>query len=135
MARAERIGRPRTPMHSPSNPRAPSTITLVGPFAPLLPTLWRDGSADNCHNETAAECGAMAGVRRPMDVALGKLGDDAGWLPVTAATDFAIEECEKLTGIHDTWMTDAYGQRSADAPADIESLGGILYKLLGGRPD
>ena len=62
-----------------------------------------------------------------------KLGDDAGSLPVTAATDFAIELCEKLTGSHDTWMTDRCGERGANAPADVRSVGVILYRALGGE--
>jgi hypothetical protein len=121
-------------MHQPSNPRAPSTTTLVGPFAPSVPALrGGDGTALTCGIEKAIECGAMAEALHGMRVEIGKLGDDAGRLPVTAATDFAIEICEKLTGSHDTWMTDRYGERSANAPVDIWSLGVVLYRALGGE--
>jgi hypothetical protein len=121
-------------MFQPPDPRAPSTTTLAGPFAPSVPALrGGDGTALTCGIEKAIECGAMAEALRAMRVELGKLGDDVGWLPVTAATDFAIEICEKLTGSHDTWMTDRYGERSANAPLDIWSLGVILYRALGGE--
>ncbi len=107
---------------------------MVSPFAPPAPAMHGgDGVADKDRIDRAVECGGMAEVLRSMDVDLRRLGGDAGWLPVTAATDFAIEVCERLTGIHDAWMTDGYGKRSVDAPADIRSLGVILYKLLGGE--
>jgi hypothetical protein len=117
--------------HAPS--RSPATTTLVSPFAPTLPIAHGGaGTAENCRIADALRCGGMATALRAMQVDLRAMLDDAGWLPVTAATDFAIEFCEKLAAIHDAGTEAGEGVSSLDPGADIEALGVVLYELLGG---
>ncbi len=120
---------------SNSNLRSPATTTLVSPFGPTVPVV-RDGAgtAENSRIAEALRCGGMARALRAMRVDLRAMLDDAGWLPVTAATDFAIEFCEKLAAIHDAGTEAGDGVSSLEDPcADIEAMGVVLYELLGGE--